>query len=185
MFVALRVPFADEFSGVLDQLRDRGARPVVPERLHLTLAFMAAVPPERVAAVEDATLRVANAHEPFALSTTGRIQRFGRQVAWAEVVEAPEAQATGGRGTAEGMATALAEELRRADVAVADRVFRPHLTLARGVRGGIRADTVAGLCAPVVAWTVNAVELIESRLGGGPAVWTTVRTARLLGRRDT
>ena len=182
MFVALRVPFADEFSAVLDELRERGARPVAAGRLHLTLAFMAAVPPERVAAVEDATLRIARAYEPFELATTGRIQRFGRQVAWAEV---REAEATGGPGTAEEMATELADELRRAGAAVADRAFRPHLTLARGARHGIRADTVAGLHAPVVAWTVDAVELIDSRLGGGPAVWTTVEAAPLLGRRDT
>ena len=170
MFVALPVPSPSSFTAVLHQLRDRGARHVPPDRLHMTLIFMAAVAEGLVPGVEAAVEEAARGQEAFAIATTGRVGRFGRGVAWAEVA-APIA--------VHQLFSSLAGELSQAGIAVDQRPYRPHITLARAGREAIRADTTQGLQAPVLEWTVNEMFLIESRLGDGPARWRTVLAATL------
>lgn len=170
--MALDVPCGNAFLPVLGQLHERGGRTVASERLHLTVAFMGAVPPDDAAAVPDIVCRVATRHEPFGLSTTGRLRRFGEAVVWAEVTADHRAEQFVG---------ALNHELMAEGIEVAQRRFRPHVTLARAGRRRIRSSTLAGLEAPTMEWVVDHVALRESRLGAGGAHWTTLRFCPLSG----
>ena len=58
---------------------------------------------------------------------------------------------------------------RRSGIAIDDRPYRPHLTLARS-RGNVDLHWAADALARFVgsAWTAQAVHLFRSRLGAGP-----------------
>ncbi|MGY1751879.1 RNA 2',3'-cyclic phosphodiesterase [Blastococcus sp. SYSU D01042] len=137
-----------------------------PERWHLTLLFLGAVPrallPELAAHAGDA---VAGA-PPMRLRIAGA-GRFGSvrrpSVAWAGV-EGDVVPLT-------GLAERLAGVARSLGLPVEDRPFRPHLTLGRWrprtAADGTLTDRLAGYRGP--SWTVGEVLLLESRPGSEPA----------------
>lgn len=149
----------------------RDWRPVQEHQMHLTLAFLGAVPADRLdfvrAAGEQAAARVA----PFSLQV-GETDCFPNQrqprVLFVHVAAPPLLT------LAQALQTALAEW---ADA----KPFRPHLTLARQ-RGGrpphhaLRFDHT---------WTVDSFDLIKSELGHGQAHHTVVQTFSLGGAKIT
>jgi 2'-5' RNA ligase len=126
------------------------ARPVRPERLHITLNFLDRLPPEKVKAL----LAVKLAIPPFTLELT-RAALLNREIAILEPERPP---------------AALIELHARLSIALAEmslpldlRAFRPHVTLARSARG---AKIPRNL--PPVAWRVESWVVVQSTLGSTP-----------------
>lgn len=126
-----------------------GGRAVPAAKLHLTLAFLGEADPARVPS--GALAQVAAQSAPFglALDRLGAFARAG--VAWAAPSEVPAALAAANRD----LVRALADR----GVATEARPYRPHVTLARRCE-----RTLEGPIAPPVAWRVDRVVLMSSRL---------------------
>lgn len=145
----------------------RGGRPVPTEQLHLTLAFLAAVPAARrdeLLALAPLAVRAADlADAPLAL-TLGRLEHWsGPQVLCVLPVHPPAALGALARG--------VTAALRAAGFAPDLKPFRPHVTVARKVARPSEAVPIAP-----VRWTFERVALIESRtLERGP-VYSVVGT---------
>ena len=118
---------------------------VPPERLHLTLHFLGAVPYVRLASLE-AGLAV-----PF----RGFDLAFGRPELWGRgiAVLCPERVPV----PLQALHHALAEALWREGLEPEARPFRPHVTLARHALG----STLPGV-APGWRWPVRGYALVES-----------------------
>ena len=136
-----------------------------PDRWHLTLLFLGAVPDDRVEKLLAATGPAVAAAPPLTLRLAGG-GRFGSlrrpQVAWTgldgDVVPVVDLA---------GRLTAAARALR---LPVEDRPFRPHLTLGRWRPGqpadASLTDRLTDYQGP--AWPVTEVRLWESHLGPKP-----------------
>ena len=153
-------------------VRVSDGRAVPAEQLHLTLAFLGAVPAARLAELEAlaaAAVRAAGLpDEPLAL-TLGRLERWsGPQVLCVLPVHPPAALGALARGVVGTLGAAgFAPDLKP---------FRPHVTVARKV---VRPSELAPI-APV-RWTFERIALIESRtLERGP-VYSVVGTCPLYG----
>lgn len=120
-----------------------GAAVVAPERWHLTLHFLGAVPADALAALVP-RLAVAGARVPVQL---GRFAVWPRGIAVLEA-EAPAAPLVALQG-------ALGEALTGAGIAVEARPWRPHLTLARRAEGARAPDAR-------IAWTAERYALVQS-----------------------
>jgi 2'-5' RNA ligase len=143
---------------------------------HLTLAFLGEIDEAVLPALTERLSRAARRHPPHSLALTGG-GRFGDRVLWTRV-----------HGETDGvrrLTASVAAAARRCRIAVDDRPFRPHLTLARGRDGADLRPAVAALGGFAgSAWTADAVHLVRSRLGvgpGGTAAHDVVETW-LLGR---
>ncbi len=136
-----------------------------PERWHLTLLFLGAVPDRQVADLVAALGPHVLAALPGRLRLAGA-GRFGSprrpQVAWIGL--------DGDVTTLTHLARRLAAEARRLRLEVEDRPFRPHLTVGRWRPGrpadGAVIDRLAGYRGP--EWPVREVRLLESHLGPKP-----------------
>lgn len=161
-FVALIPPAAvlDELATALTSVQaGRDLRWTPAAQWHLTLAFLGEID-ERVLPELTARLaRAARRHPPMELALGGA-GRFGDRVLWTRV-RAPD----GLRAVAASVTAAA----RRCRIAVDDRPYRPHLTLARARPGtDLRpvVDDLRGFTG--TAWTADALHLVRSRLGAGP-----------------
>ena len=132
-------------------VRTKGRAPAA-ENLHVTLAFIGDVPAERVAALSAIGASVAARAAPFVLSLdcTGTFRRTG--ITWAGAGEVPPALAQ--------MARSLAAALSSQDFAVEERMFSPHVTLARRCQ----APEIGTLAEPI-GWTVTRLALDASEAG--------------------
>lgn len=146
------------------------------DRWHLTLAFLGAVPADRVTRLErelDQAARAAVTTPSVHLRGCGR---FGNRAAWIGVQE---------EASSVGALTRLARGIRRAcregRCPPAEGPWRAHLTLARLRRRGdpasIRRLTTSLADYRGPNWTVGSISLIESFLGASPryesrATWT-------------
>lgn len=140
---------------------DRRVRWSLPAQWHLTLTFLGAFDRERVDGLSRRLRRAADRHAPPTLAVEG-VGAFGSRgrarVVWAGI----------GGDTRElhALAGSVAAACRRSGVAVEDRRFRPHLTLAR-LREPADVtdllDRLAGYAGP--AWTAREVQLVRSHLG--------------------
>jgi 2'-5' RNA ligase len=163
----------------LGLLRGAAGEPrwITPERWHVTLLFLGAVPEEGVAGLRAAVGEAVARAAPLTLRIAGA-GRFGSrrrpQVFWA-----------GLEGDVGGL-TELADRLREAALglgfAVEDRPFRSHLTVGRWRPGrpadAALPDRLAGYRGPV--WPVTEVALLASHLGPNPrydvlATWPVTR----------
>jgi RNA 2',3'-cyclic 3'-phosphodiesterase len=138
-----------------------------PEGWHVTLAFLGAVPVADLEQVGCLVAGVASAAAPIACEV-GEVGRFGRRALWLGVEDDPV-----------GAVARLGDELQTALVASGyldeERSVRPHLTVARTSRRGGDLEAAASAVAPVRAgWEADAVELVRSDLGDGPARYTTI-----------
>jgi 2'-5' RNA ligase len=148
--------------------------------LHLTLRFLGATPADSIPALEAALDRAARAVAPFEarLSGAGAFPSPARPRAVFLRVDAGAARLA-------ALADRLTAELAAGGWPPADRPFEAHLTLARsdGVPGAPAA--VEALAAAAVAldaaWKVDRIVLFESLLGGGPARYVPLQSARLDG----
>jgi RNA 2',3'-cyclic 3'-phosphodiesterase len=119
--------------------------------LHLTIAFVGAIPAERVPALQEIGRDAAARAGRFALALdrVGTFRDGG--IVWAGATSVPPEITR--------LAQALSEGLAAAGFAVDPRPFHPHVTLARRCR---RAAELA--ISPPIAWTVTRLVLNVSSL---------------------
>jgi len=140
-----------------------GVRWTPEAQWHVTLRFLGEI--DDAAPVVDA-VAVAAASTGPCLATIGPRTRLVQDMVWAPV------------DGLVALATAVVEATATLGAPPERRPFRGHVTLARARRGrlrGIAPEPVAG------AWTVDAVDVVRSRLGKGPAAYETVATLPLGG----
>ncbi len=126
----------------------RGASPVHPAKLHLTLHFLGDQPAARLPGLADG---FAVPFEPFSLAL-GHPELWPHGIAVLEPHETPpELLALHGR---------LDGALRGLGLRPEARAYRPHVTLARRAAG---AGAPAG--GPRIDWQVSGYALVESKLG--------------------
>ena len=133
-----------------------------PEMLHLTLAFLGEVPSDAPARAALETLRGTG---PLVLTAEG-VGRFG-DTWWAGIRPDRELEAR---------VLGLQAELRRRGMAVEDRPWVPHITLARHYRP---KSGMPELCLPPVPMEVRQVVLLESLRQEGRAVYVLRHAAEL------
>jgi 2'-5' RNA ligase len=162
-FVALIPPAA-----VLDELAAAVA-PVQADRpdlrwapaaqWHLTLAFLGEVDERLLPNLTERLGRAARRYPAMNLALRGA-GRFGDHVLWTRVHAPDDLRA---------LAASVGAAARRCGIAVDDRPYRPHLTLARARPGSDLRPLVDVLGAFAgTAWTADELHLVRSRLGAGP-----------------
>jgi len=162
LFVALDAPSSvlSHLAAAVDRVReDRPWLRWVPaERLHLTLAFLGQVDAGRVDGLGVRLARAADRHRPVTLQLAGA-GRFDGRVLWVGV---RGAVADVGR-----LADSVAAGSRRAGIAVEERAYRPHLTIARGRDPKVDLRPVVAALADYEGpqWTATEVHLVRSHLG--------------------
>ena len=96
-----------------------------PEVMHLTLVFLGDIPPEKVTLISQAADCVTGSMAPFVYDITG-LGYFGSprspRVIWADVRADPVLFELQGN---------LAQAIRKLDITLETRPFKPHLTLGR------------------------------------------------------
>jgi 2'-5' RNA ligase len=147
---------------------------------HLTLAFLGEIDESVLPDLTERLVRAARRHPPMDLALTGA-GRFGDRVLWTRVLAASAGEpdrpvASSGRRPGRtavddlrALAASVGAAARRCRIAVDDRPYRPHLTLARGRPGSnLRplVDALRGFTG--TPWTADALHLVRSRLGAGP-----------------
>jgi RNA 2',3'-cyclic 3'-phosphodiesterase len=170
LFVALIPPAAvlDEIAAEIDRLRSTAPdlRWSRRDQWHVTLAFLGEVAERRTVELAERLGRAAHRHEVLDLSFSGG-GHFSHSILWAGV--------RGDRDHLRTLAASVAAAARRAGIDLADRPYRPHLTLARSrARGGVDlrplVESVADFAG--TTWTAEAIHLIQSRLGANPTYTT-------------
>ncbi|HEX6137460.1 MAG TPA: RNA 2',3'-cyclic phosphodiesterase [Casimicrobiaceae bacterium] len=126
--------------------RARG-RPVPADNIHLTLAFIGPWPSVRLSLLLGVGEMLAGQPMRVTLDTQGGFRRAG--VAWVGASSPPAALID--------LASALARALAAAGVALEERPFHAHLTLARHCRGPYAEGTIGPL-----GWDVDDVALMQS-----------------------
>jgi 2'-5' RNA ligase len=164
LFVALWPP-----AEVVDELATAvaGIRPLAPElrwapsrQWHLTLVFLGEVDDQQRPELARRLARVAARHSPLRLRFTDG-GRFGDRLLFTRV--------SGDREQLRRLAASAAAASRRSGLAVGDRPYRPHLTLARSSRGTDLRPLVVALSAYCgTDWTATHLHLVVSRLGQVP-----------------
>jgi 2'-5' RNA ligase len=165
LFAAVDPPAAAvvELAAALGDDRHPLLRWVPPQQWHLTLAFYGEVDESKLEALLAGLERAATRTRPFAVRLAGA-GTFPRQRVKARVVW------TGVDGAVDPMrrlADRCAGAGRRARIAMEDRAFRPHLTLARARQAAVDATEAV---APLTSyrgswWTVESFRLVRSSLG--------------------
>ena len=129
--------------------RETGGRAARAENLHLTLAFLGHVAPERFGELANIGLAAAEAAAPFLLTLDALGVFRDAGVAWA----GPQAIPAGLRQIFEALRAAL----QHADLPTERRGFNPHVTLARRCHRGLSTPAMAPL-----AWHVDSIALMAS-----------------------
>ncbi|MDX1510791.1 MAG: RNA 2',3'-cyclic phosphodiesterase [Nitriliruptorales bacterium] len=166
-FVAITLP-DDVRTALTDAFVDApgGLRWARPEQWHLTLAFLG----ETDRGAEDVAAAVGQPEGPLELALTGP-GRFGDRVLWLGIEDRPA-------GQLHRVARHVRAGLRAAGLPFDDKSFRPHVTVARAARREVTQRDVGWTQAraPAMAWTVDALHVLHSHLGGGPARHEAVAT---------
>ncbi len=132
----------------------RGAAPVSSARLHLTLHFIGAVERGRIDGLRTALEALPAPSEPWSPFEL----RFGAAKLWPhgiavlEPLEVPDALVR--------LQRALGATLTAAGLAPEERLYKPHVTMARRA-----AAAVAPASGPPVRWPVTGYALMESTPG--------------------
>jgi 2'-5' RNA ligase len=142
---ALSVRLADE----------AGGKPVRAEKIHLTLAFLGAIPESVREAAIDAADATRGDSFSLAVDTMGSFRRA--RVAWVGISAPPPPLMR--------LQSALAAALASRGLELEDRPYAPHVTLARNV-----ARPVATRAMAPIAWRVDAFTLVRSETGKGTYV---------------
>ncbi len=125
-------------------VRRAGGKPTPAEKLHVTVAFLGSVEPDALARVLEVP-PIAVGPFPLVLDTLGSSGRT--RILWLTCRHVPPALAA--------LETTLWERLEAEGFERERRLFRPHVTLARGARA--LADPVEP-----VEWPVTELALVES-----------------------
>ena len=150
---------------------------VPAERWHLTLAFLGDVDPGRIDPLGERLARAAARHPVLTLSFAGA-GTFPRQHAHARVLWTG---VFGDRRELGLLAAGAVAAATRERIAVDDRLFRAHLTLARirqPVDVGPLVTELSTYAGPT--WTAADIALVRSHLGPKPR-YETVATWPLAG----
>lgn len=165
LFAAVDPPaeIRDSLLNALGDQRDDRLRWVSPDQWHLTLAFYGEVAEPKAEKLLEGLTRAAERSAPFGvrLATAGT---FPRQATKARVLWIGlDGEVDSLRRAADRCAGAG----RRARIAMEDRAFRPHLTLARSRRDAVDvADLVHRLSSYTSPWwQVTSLRLVRSTLG--------------------
>jgi RNA 2',3'-cyclic 3'-phosphodiesterase len=165
LFAAIDPP-ADVCASLTSALgagRDEQLRWVPPEQWHLTLAFYGEVDETKVDKLQEGLERAAGRTQPFGVRLAGA-GTFPKQSGRARVLW------VGLDGEVDAMrrlADRCAGAGRRARIAMEDRKFRAHLTLARARRETVDASDVVARLSSYTSpwWTVSSLRLVHSTLG--------------------
>jgi RNA 2',3'-cyclic 3'-phosphodiesterase len=156
-FLAVGVPteVRDQLARATAHLRVDGAdlRASHPAGWHVTLAFLGDLDEEQAQLATEvlSSTLATSAPRPAPWLSLERAGRFGDRVLLVHLADDPG-------GALEGFVTVLHSELRAAGLAVPDRPFRPHLTLARSRgRRRVRAADARDLRVPAARWRPDAV----------------------------
>lgn len=171
-FLALGVPaeVREQLARATAHLRAprAGLRASQPAGWHVTLAFLGDLEDDRSQLATEvlASTLATSAPRPAPWLAIQRAGRFGDRVLVVHLSDDPE-------GALERFVTVLHTELRSVGLAVPDRPFRPHLTLARA-RGQrrVRTGDVAQVLTPVLGWRPDAVGRWASVPASGGAPYT-------------
>ncbi len=180
LFVALPIPAHVRALVAAAAAPARDAAPELtwtrPEGWHVTLAFLGEVAGGAVAAVEDRLAAAVAGSAPI-VCHLGDPGRFDRRALWLAVEDRPA-------GAIAELGAQVQRALGDAELPVAPRPVRAHLTLARAPRAGANVDDeVVAAVAPVsVEWEAAEVELVRSHLGDGPARYEAVARWPLTAR---
>jgi RNA 2',3'-cyclic 3'-phosphodiesterase len=165
LFAAVDLPAeaVDGLAATVGDDTDPLLRYVPPRQWHLTLAFYGEVDDSKLDALHAGLERAAARTRPFAVRLAGA-GTFPRQPTKARVVW------VGLDGEVDAMrrlADRSAGAGRRARIAMEDRKFRAHLTLARARHGAVDAtEAVTPLTSYTGPWwTVSSFRLVRSHLG--------------------
>jgi 2'-5' RNA ligase len=188
LFIAVPVPPAalDACRALIDGVRagpaGRGARWVRTDNLHVTLRFLGATPPDRVAPVT-AAIHDATAGRPVfrvRLAGAGAFPSPARPRAlWIGITE--------GAADLAAISAALGAALTALGWPPDERPFRPHLTVARTDAAPIAAGTGAAMALTDAAagwgtsFDADRVVLFRSQLRAGPPVYEPLAEALLEG----
>lgn len=145
--------------------------------LHVTLAFLAAVPANEADTLIRAVTVAADARPSFAwrLGTLGGFPRADRaRVAWLGV--------DGGADELTRLARAVRSALASAGLPFDERSFRPHLTVARARRAPVRLPDGVGIEAP--AARVSELVVVRSDLATRGAEHRVLAHLPLAGSAD-
>lgn len=127
-----------------------GGKPVVPQNLHLTLAFLHSVDTRLLPCIRAAARRASG--EPFSLT----LDHFGywprANILWLGPRQSPTALT--------GLVDSLWGELAECGFTPERRPFRPHVTLARKA-----VHAVPDAKVEPIPWTVERFSLVESITG--------------------
>jgi RNA 2',3'-cyclic 3'-phosphodiesterase len=155
---------------VRELVRASGGRPVPPANLHVTLAFLGAVPAARVphlsAIASRAAAAVPREAVPLILTLQGVAHWAQSQVLAILAHEEPHSPPG-----AQALARRLCEETAGAGFDPDLKPFRAHVTVARKVARAPRASAMRP-----VAWSFAAFALIESRTLGSGAAYSIVES---------
>lgn len=167
LFVALTPPaeVIDALQTLTVPLRELAPdlRWTPPEQWHLTLVFLGEVGDGVLDELSRRLRRAAARHPPLALSLGGG-GRFGHRVLWTGV--------QGDRNGLRRLAGSAAAAARRSRLAVEDRPYRPHLTLARAPKEADLRPLVQRLTSwQGPPWKATQLHLVQSRLGAAPGGW--------------
>lgn len=155
----------------------RGARPVRPEHMHLTLAFIGETPEARGAAIVGA-MEQPLAMTPFTVAFGGIgvfPPRGAPRVLWLGVREGEAAMIE--------LYREVADRLSKLDVEAERRPYHPHLTLARWRESRPSDRPAPDRASPTVVARIDVsfVTLFESRLSSTGPAYTALARAPLSG----
>jgi 2'-5' RNA ligase len=154
-------PDASAREGVAALARDvvsrAGGRAPRPENVHLTVAFVGNVEPDRLAELQHIGASAAKSAAPFTL----KLDRLGAfhhaGIAWLGADTLPT--------ELEDLVFALRNGLAAEAFPVERRMYRAHVTLAR------RCGTVATVEIPPISWRVERVTLNASELSAAGSIY--------------
>lgn len=147
------------------------------ENLHMTLAFLGEVPPQKVPKIRAAMDEAGAQSGKCTLKFTGFGRFRGRN---GDLIFM---KTDGGRALTD-MQARLAGALKAAGFALEDRAFRPHITLGREVRPA-PGETLNPETAPFLWDGVAAISLMRSERIGGKITYTEMYRKELSGGTDT
>lgn len=172
LFIA--VPLTEQVrQEIIARLPTLPGRLVPPKNWHFTLRFLGNTEaPMRERLVGE--LRKAGLGAPFSIlfSGLGAFPRVKRaRIVWLGVDE--------GAGRLVSLAEKVESTVRRAGFPAEERPFKPHLTLSRIEPTRSVADVLAEQSPLQIRMPVNAIALVRSELGKGPAHYESLETFAL------
>lgn len=168
---------AEHLSALGHAMATPGSRPLLPQQLHMTLAFLGAVPEDCLPALMDASDQIVADSFSVRLDRLGFWPCGGVLYAGSRAAnclrpehsspkDAPQSHSTGFR-----LFAAVAAAARSVGLSLNDRLVVPHVTLARRVRG-IDLPRMA----EDMGWHASEFALVESHLHHAGPRYQTLAT---------